>query len=98
MKDIMVVGVLRAALECGVSIPKELFIIGFDNREFSEYLSPRITMMDLPLHEMGYKAIDALLRVIRGEEINLSQSPLCTLIERDSVASFDARYAAAGGK
>lgn len=55
-------------------------------------------MMDLPLHEMGYKAIDALLRVIRGEEINLSQSPLCTLIERDSVASFDARYVATGGK
>ncbi|MBO9600569.1 MAG: LacI family DNA-binding transcriptional regulator [Cohnella sp.] len=86
MNDVMAVGVLRAASEAGVPIPQRLSVIGFDNREFSEYLNPRITTFDLPLHEMGYRAMDSLMRVSRGEEVELKQSPACKLVERDSVA------------
>ncbi|MFC5530542.1 LacI family DNA-binding transcriptional regulator [Cohnella yongneupensis] len=86
MNDVMAVGVLRAASEAGVPIPQRLSVIGFDNREFSDYLTPRITTFDLPLHEMGYRAMDSLMRSIRGEEVEQKQSPACRLVERDSVA------------
>jgi len=86
MNDVMAVGVLRAASEMGVPIPQRLSVIGFDNREFSEYLHPRITTFDLPLHEMGYRAMDSLMRSSRGEEVELKQSPACRLLERESVA------------
>ncbi|CAM4460489.1 LacI family transcriptional regulator [Paenibacillus endophyticus] len=86
MNDVMAVGVLRAASEMSVSIPEQLSLIGFDNREFSEYLMPRITTMDLPLHEIGYQAMEALSRILQGEEAGISPKPMCRLIERDSVA------------
>ncbi|SDX31560.1 LacI family DNA-binding transcriptional regulator [Paenibacillus sp. CF384] len=86
MNDVMAVGVLRAASEADVHIPKDLSVVGFDNREFSSYLIPRITTMDLPLHEMGFQAMDSLTRIIRGEILDLNPLPSCTLIERDSVA------------
>lgn len=38
-------------------------MIGFDNREFSDYLKPRLTTMDLPLHEMGYSSMKSLMRL-----------------------------------
>lgn len=86
MNDVMAVGVLQAANEAGVNIPADLSVIGFDNREFSDYLSPRITTMDLPLHEMGYRAMETLHEVINGKQAWRPEMPVCRLIERDSVA------------
>ncbi|AZN39359.1 LacI family DNA-binding transcriptional regulator [Paenibacillus albus] len=87
MNDVMAVGVLRAASEAGVTIPHDLSVVGFDNREFSSYLIPQITTMDLPLHEMGFQAMDSLMCIIRGETPDpANHLPACKLIERDSVA------------
>ncbi|RCX19826.1 LacI family transcriptional regulator [Fontibacillus phaseoli] len=85
MNDVMAVGVLQAAKESGVQIPADLSVIGFDNREFSDYLSPRITTMDIPLHEMGYKAMEALHCLMQGKPYKPAEMPVCRLIERDSV-------------
>ncbi|MNN59362.1 HTH-type transcriptional repressor CytR [compost metagenome] len=87
MNDVMAVGVLQAAKELGVEVPDNLSVIGFDNREFSDYLSPRITTMDLPLHQMGYKAMESLHDLIQGKLSERPEMPICKLIERDSVAS-----------
>lgn len=40
MNDVMAVGVMRAASEMNVQIPRDLSVMGFDNREFSDYLIP----------------------------------------------------------
>lgn len=86
MNDVMAVGTLRAAWEMGITVPADLSIVGFDNREFSDYLNPRITTMDLPLHEMGYSSMKSLLRLVNGEEAEPEKIPLCVLLERDSVS------------
>lgn len=86
MNDVMAVGTLRAARELGVPVPERLSVIGFDNREFSDYLTPRLTTMDLPLHAMGYASMEALARIIRGEPAADVAMPVCRLVERDSVA------------
>ena len=86
MNDVMAAGAMRAALEMGVSIPQDLSILGFDNREFSDFANPRLTTMELPLHEMGYNAMEALSQLIKGEQPTSDRSPLCKLLVRDSVA------------
>jgi LacI family transcriptional regulator len=87
MNDVMAVGVMRAAAEMNIQIPRDLSVIGFDNREFSDYLIPRITTMDLPLHEIGYRAMESLALLIKGEQVERKPMPTCKLIERDSVAA-----------
>ncbi|WP_312150269.1 LacI family DNA-binding transcriptional regulator [Paenibacillus odorifer] len=88
MNDVMVVGILQAAEEKGFRIPDDLSVVGFDNREFSDYLRPRITTMELPLHEMGYQAIEVLFNLIKGTKMDSLTMPECRLIERDSVATL----------
>lgn len=90
MNDVMGVGVLQAAKEKGVSVPDDISVVGFDDREFSDYLSPRLTTMGLPLHEMGYLASETLYRLIHGEDAQDLTMPECRLIERDSVRSLKA--------
>lgn len=89
MNDVMAVGTLRAAREKGVAVPEQLSIIGFDNREFSNYLQPRLTTMDLPLHEMGELAVHSLLRLINNEEVGTLREPACVLLERESVMKMN---------
>lgn len=86
MNDVMAVGAMRAAIENGVEIPRDLSIIGFDNRDFSDYVTPRITTMDLPLHDMGYNSMKSLAQLMKGEDVTHDKSPICSLIERHSVA------------
>ncbi|CAM3654624.1 MULTISPECIES: LacI family DNA-binding transcriptional regulator [Saccharibacillus] len=89
MNDLMAVGALKAAAEQGVSVPSDLSLIGFDNREFSAYLSPGITTMDVPLHEIGILAMKTLRSKIDGQPVPEEEAPLCTLIERESVAQIE---------
>jgi len=53
MSDIMSVGVYDYAHENNISIGKDISLISFDNREISEYLSPALSTMAIPLGEIG---------------------------------------------
>ena len=63
---------------------------GFDNQESSQYCSPGLTTMELPLTEIGTEAAAILLERLESEEENmpnivLERSIPCRLIERESV-------------
>lgn len=84
MNDLMAGGAIQVAKELEISLPNQLSIIGFDNREISNYYTPRLTTMALPLSEMGKKSLEILSNNINKQsrtDFNL----VCKLIERDSV-------------
>jgi len=63
--DVMAFGVVRAALDRGLRIPEDLSLIGFDNIEFSGIVHPPLTTIHQPKYEMGYAAVEILLRLAR---------------------------------
>jgi LacI family transcriptional regulator len=86
MNDLMAAGAIEAIFELGYSVPDDLSVIGFDNREFSRFYRPRITTMDLPLNQMGEKSAEILINLINGKKINKKSYRIkCRLIKRDSV-------------
>jgi len=89
MNDLMAGGVLDACKEMSVRVPDDLSVIGFDNRECSFYYTPKLTTMDLPLREMGIKAMDTIYRVINrtGDDLPRTVKLKCRLVERHSTAA-----------
>lgn len=86
MNDIMAGGVIDAAKELKLEVPKDVSIIGFDNRECSFFYTPRLTTVALPLEEMGKEAAKALIQLIGKKKMNHQILKLqCKLIERNSV-------------
>ncbi|MNU95661.1 Catabolite control protein A [compost metagenome] len=86
MNDNMAAGAVSACHSLGIKVPDDISVVGFDDREFSSYLTPSLTTMRLPLHEMGIEAIRTLISVLNedsSEEHNKKLS--CKLIERRSV-------------
>ena len=88
--DEMAAGVLHAARQRGLEVPRDLSIIGFDDTPISSHLWPPLTTVRWPIVTM---ARAAALKLV-GDEAGLSPDPdadedalfLSTLIRRGSVA------------
>jgi LacI family transcriptional regulator len=64
--DVMGIGLLRAATAAGVTVPEQLSIIGFDNIFGSDFTSPPLTTIQMPLEKVGADAVHALLKSLNG--------------------------------
>ena len=65
--DQSAIGVYQAADELGLRIPDDLSVVGFDNISEAKYLG--LTTMDQCLAEMGYVAIQMLIKLIHNETL-----------------------------
>lgn len=81
--DQSAIGVYQAAGELGLSIPNDLSVVGFDNISEAKYLG--LTTVDQFLAEMGYVAVQMLIKLIEGEALELEIHKMQTkLVERAS--------------
>ena len=81
------VAVMDYAEEKGLKLPKDLSVIGFDNKEFGLYVKPELSTMGVPLYDIGTKSMELLLRQIEKDKIKTKTRKLhCPIINRGSVA------------
>jgi DNA-binding LacI/PurR family transcriptional regulator len=59
--DLTAIAALRAAHEVGWSVPGELSVVGIDDIELAEYISPSLTTVAQPKVELGGLAVEAAL-------------------------------------
>ena len=83
--DYIACGAMAAAGIHDLSIPEELKVIGFDDREFAKFWPTPITTMSQPLYEMGRLSAQYLQDLISGgKEIPRLTTLSSTLILRES--------------
>lgn len=78
--DVMALGVIRAIKEKGLSIPKDISIISFDDLNSSEWVNLNLTNVNAPRFEVAQNCVDLLLS---NQVSNLTLIP--TLIPRSTV-------------
>jgi DNA-binding LacI/PurR family transcriptional regulator len=67
--DQAAIGAIRAFRECGIRVPEDISILGFDDIKSAAYQNPSLTTIRQPLHEIGKTAVHALLhRITHNEE------------------------------
>ncbi len=55
--DSMAIGAIGAIREAGLQIPKDISVCGFDDIPIAKYLSPSLTSVHVPIHDLGAMAI-----------------------------------------
>jgi DNA-binding LacI/PurR family transcriptional regulator len=60
--DLMALGAIYAIQDAGLSVPDDLAVVGYDNRDFTKTFRPKITTVSMPVYEMGWKAAELLLK------------------------------------
>jgi alanine racemase len=68
MSDAMAIGVLRAARELGLQVPRDLSVVGFDDIDISQHTNPPLTTVHQPIRRKGETAVRALLSVIEHRD------------------------------
>jgi DNA-binding LacI/PurR family transcriptional regulator len=67
--DYIAAGAINTASSLGRSVPDDLKIIGFDNRDFSEFWPTPISTFDIPLEEAGQLAVRLLQSEMKKEKV-----------------------------
>lgn len=84
--DLSAIGVIEAAEDLGLSVPKDLSVIGFDNVPDAALFRIPLTTMAQPLAEMGGIALRMLEQLIAGNEVTTPVIMPVELVERESCA------------
>ena len=63
----MAYGVLQAAAEVGMTCPKDLSVVGYDNERRSAHTTPPLTTVDVPIYRMTADATQLLISYLKKE-------------------------------
>lgn len=84
--DIIAFGVMKAVHECGLRIPTDIAIMGFDNLAFSEICLVPLTTVNQNLFALGTTSMEVLLNKVQGKEnAPYPMMPEPYIVERQSV-------------
>jgi LacI family transcriptional regulator len=67
----MTMGLMGALKDLGLNCPQDVSVLGFDDFDWSELFSPRLTIVVQPSYEMGELATEMLLQVIKAPDQHL---------------------------
>ena len=86
--DELAAGVLRAARELGLDVPKDLSVIGFDDITMARYLDPPLTTIGFDKEAMGRRGMSRLLDLVSGQGAATSSRELLEvgLVNRSTTA------------
>jgi LacI family transcriptional regulator len=82
--DIMALGAMYAIQDAGLRIPRDIAIVGYDDRDFAAWVRPALTTVRMPALEMGQAAARLLLEQIAGQELEDATQVPGSLIIRES--------------
>jgi DNA-binding LacI/PurR family transcriptional regulator len=93
--DRTAIGLLMACRQRGVSVPKQLSVIGFDDIEPVLYTTPPLTTVHQPRLKLGQLAMSMVLKLLNGEKTQDQVLP-CELVVRESTRAFTSELATEG--
>lgn len=85
--DEVAMGLIQYLIKSGIEVPRDISVCGIDNIVLSHFYNPSLTTIDLPIKEMGEKAVELLLKMIDGQKPSIEEIYIrypVQLIVRDS--------------
>ena len=84
--DLVAVGVLSYFNDIGIKIPEQVAVIGFSNWFMSQVLTPKLSTVDQPSHEMGVTSFKLLLEEMNCHKKEIPFTPRTIELETKVIA------------
>jgi LacI family transcriptional regulator len=68
VNDVIAIGALKACVAAKVRVPADVSIMGCDDIELAQLVTPELTTVRVPAGELGARAARLLIRTIEGEK------------------------------
>lgn len=82
--DYMALGALKACFDASLRVPDDIAVAGFDNVVGADYFQPPLTTVSMPFPELGVRAVDLLVELIRGGEPQNLVLPVSLVVRSSS--------------
>jgi LacI family transcriptional regulator len=66
MNDFMAAGAMDALREANLRVPDDISVVGFDNRDVSEFVFPKLTTVQIDLKSIGFEAARIAAQKLSG--------------------------------
>jgi LacI family repressor for deo operon, udp, cdd, tsx, nupC, and nupG len=94
--DEVAFGAIRMLHRLGLSVPRDMSIVGFDDQNMAEFYNPPLTTVHIPRHELGRRAALELIEQLEGRTVAHEVVLPTRLVIRESTAPPARRKARAG--
>ena len=64
--DVMAIGAIRALWDCGLRVPQDVSVVGFDGLPLGSYLVPQLSTVVQPVQIMAKRSVEILIGCIEG--------------------------------
>jgi len=81
----MSMGALIAIKEMGLTIPKDIAIVCFDDSDWASILEPPLTVIRQPVYQLGSTATELLIKKIENEEDNSEHKPTIVTLNTELI-------------
>ena len=90
MSDLSACGIIQGLCQCGMSVPEDISVIGFDDLSICTLSSPKLTTISQDIEMKARRAGDLLFDMIcEKQEITACEKISVKLVERDSVKRIE---------
>ncbi|CAC7111028.1 ribose operon repressor, putative [Staphylococcus aureus] len=81
INDELAIGILRGLIEHGISIPKDISLIGYDDIDYAAYVSPPLTTVAQPITDIGKTSLTLLLQRLQHLDKSIDMIELPTTLK-----------------
>lgn len=67
--DDLAQGALLEAMRCGIKVPEQVAVLGFNDLPSSEYMVPRLSSISTPREAIGRRAAEQMLTLLAGNSV-----------------------------
>ena len=85
--DMVAVGVLLASRKLGLRVPEQLSVVGYDDVELAQYVTPPLTTIHQPKLRLGELAMQMLLDVLEGRPVQNQVLPTALVVRGSTTAA-----------
>ena len=85
--DLIAIGAMHAFVERGLRIPEDVAVVGFDDIPAARIATPALTTVQQDTTRAGELLVDALVRLVRGEQADSTRLPTRLVVRRSCGAT-----------
>jgi len=85
--DMYAIGALMTCRELGLTVPNQVSIVGFDDVELAQYVTPPLTTVHQPKLRLGQLGMEMLLSLMEDQPVDDQIVPLELVVRRSTAAA-----------
>ncbi len=86
--DMIAISLMNACRRYGITAPKDMSVVGFDDIEAARFVYPPLTTVHQPRQQLGWLAMQMTLDLLDGKNVT-NKTLSCGLVVRQSTQAFN---------